>query len=98
MKIGVTFPQTEIGDDPGALKAYAQAAESLGYDHILAYDHVVGANPELGSLPGIVEPGIIANRPATLRPAPLRLMPSIRLGPVPPISRTVVVPAFANIP
>ena len=46
MKIGVTFPQTEIGDDPGAIKAYAQAAESLGYDHILAYDHVVGANPD----------------------------------------------------
>lgn len=46
MKVGVTFPQTAIGDDPGAIKAYAQAAESLGYDHILAYDHVVGANPD----------------------------------------------------
>ena len=46
MKVGVTFPQTEIGDDPGAVKAYAQAAESLGYDHILAYDHVVGANAD----------------------------------------------------
>jgi probable F420-dependent oxidoreductase len=45
MQIGVTFPQTEIGSDPGAVREYAQAAESLGFKHILAYDHVVGANP-----------------------------------------------------
>lgn len=45
MKIGVTFPQTEIGSDPAVLRDYAQAAEDLGYDHLLAYDHVVGAEP-----------------------------------------------------
>ena len=45
MNIGVVFPQTEFGNDPAAIKDYAQAAESLGYDHILAYDHVLGANP-----------------------------------------------------
>jgi probable F420-dependent oxidoreductase len=44
MKIGVVFPQTEIGDDPGAVREYAQGAEDLGYSHILAYDHVVGAD------------------------------------------------------
>jgi probable F420-dependent oxidoreductase len=44
MRIGVVFPQTEIGGDPMAVRDYAQAAESLGYDHLLAYDHVVGAN------------------------------------------------------
>ena len=44
MKIGVVFPQTEIGADPGAARDFAQAAESLGYDHILAFDHVLGAN------------------------------------------------------
>ena len=44
MRIGVVFPQTEIGGDPTAVRDYAQAAESLGYDHLLAYDHVVGAN------------------------------------------------------
>ncbi len=44
MKLGVVFPQTEIGADPGAVKEYAQAAESLGYDHLLAYDHVLGAD------------------------------------------------------
>ncbi|HWP60421.1 MAG TPA: LLM class F420-dependent oxidoreductase [Candidatus Acidoferrales bacterium] len=44
MKLGVVFPQTEIGNDAGAVREYAQAAESLGYDHIVAYDHVLGAN------------------------------------------------------
>ena len=45
MRLGVVFPQTEIGPDPGAVRAFAQAAEELGYDHLLAYDHVVGADP-----------------------------------------------------
>ena len=44
MKIGVTFPQTEIGHDPVILRDYAQTAEELGFDHILAYDHVLGAH------------------------------------------------------
>jgi probable F420-dependent oxidoreductase len=45
MKIGVVFPQTEIGTDPVAIRDYAQTAEGLGYSHIAAYDHVLGANP-----------------------------------------------------
>lgn len=44
MRIGVVFPQTEIGADPGAIRAYANAATELGYTHILAYDHVLGAD------------------------------------------------------
>lgn len=43
MKAGVVYPQTELGGDPGAVKAFAQAAEELGYDHIVIYDHVLGA-------------------------------------------------------
>ena len=50
MRLGVVFPQTEIGSDPGAIKDYAQTAEELGFRHILAYDHVIGANP--ASRPG----------------------------------------------
>lgn len=46
MKIGVVYPQTEFGNDPGAIREYAQTAEELGYTHILAYEHVLGANPE----------------------------------------------------
>lgn len=45
MRIGVVFPQTELGGDPGALRSYAQAVEELGFTHILAYDHVLGADP-----------------------------------------------------
>ncbi len=47
MRIGVVFPQTEIGPDAGAVRRYAQGVEALGYTHILAYDHVVGADPEM---------------------------------------------------
>ena len=45
MQIGVVFPQTELGGDVGAVRAYAQGVASFGYSHILAYDHVVGADP-----------------------------------------------------
>jgi len=44
MQVGVTFPQSEIGADPIAIRDYAQAAEDLGYEHLLAYDHVLGAD------------------------------------------------------
>lgn len=44
MRIGVVFPQTEIGTDPHIIRDYAQAVEDMGFDHILAYDHVLGAN------------------------------------------------------
>ncbi len=46
MHVGVVFPQVEFGNDPQAVRDYAQTAESLGFSHILAYDHVLGANPE----------------------------------------------------
>jgi probable F420-dependent oxidoreductase len=45
MHIGVVFPQTELGGDVGAVRAYALRVEELGYRHVLAYDHVVGADP-----------------------------------------------------
>ena len=47
MRVGVTFPQTELGGDPGAVRAYAERVEELGYRHILIYDHVVGADPQV---------------------------------------------------
>ena len=46
MNIGVVLPQTEIGNDPAAIKAYAEAVEDMGFTHILVFDHVLGANPE----------------------------------------------------
>jgi probable F420-dependent oxidoreductase len=44
MDIGVVFPQTEVGGDPGAVRAFGQAASDLGYTHLAAYDHVLGAD------------------------------------------------------
>ena len=46
MKIGVVFPQTEIGNDPAVIRDYAQAAEGAGYQHLLVFDHVLGAPEE----------------------------------------------------
>ena len=46
MQLGVVFPQTEIGADPGPVRDYALAAEAAGYQHLLAYDHVLGADPD----------------------------------------------------
>ena len=43
MKAGVVYPQIELGGDTGAVKAFTQPAEDLGYDHIVIYDHVLGA-------------------------------------------------------
>lgn len=45
MRVGVVFPQTELGADAGAVRAYGQRVEELGFTHLLAYDHVVGADP-----------------------------------------------------
>ena len=45
MHIGVIFPQTEIGADPGAIRDYVQAAEEAGYSHLAVFDHVLGADP-----------------------------------------------------
>jgi probable F420-dependent oxidoreductase len=45
MRFGVIFPQTESVTDRVALRDYVQAAEEIGYDHILMYDHVLGVDP-----------------------------------------------------
>ncbi|HEY6624606.1 MAG TPA: LLM class F420-dependent oxidoreductase [Acidimicrobiales bacterium] len=47
MRIGVTFPQTELGGDPDTVRTYASTVEELGYTHVVVYDHVVGADPSV---------------------------------------------------
>ncbi len=47
MRIGVVFPQTELGGDPAVVHAFGQRVQELGFTHILAYDHVVGADPQV---------------------------------------------------
>lgn len=45
MQIGAVLPQLEIGAEAGGVRAYAQAVQAMGYQHLMAYDHVLGAEP-----------------------------------------------------
>ena len=72
MKIGVTFPQTEIGPDPGGIREFVQAAEELDFAHLVVYDHVLGADPS-------VRPGWSGFRTRTHKAGKLPLaLPSTR--------------------
>ncbi len=44
MKIGITFPQTEIGADPDVIARFARATEESGFSFLMPYDHVIGAD------------------------------------------------------
>lgn len=55
MKVGIVFPQTEIGADPIVLRDFAQTAEGLGFSHILAFDHVLGVE-HAGREPALTGP------------------------------------------
>lgn len=51
-RFSAVLPTTEIGADSGAVRAWAQGVEELGFARIIAYDHVLGAvhagrDPEL---------------------------------------------------
>ncbi len=43
-RIGVVFPQTEIGNQVEDIRSFAVESEAMGYRHLLAYDHVVGGS------------------------------------------------------
>ena len=45
MRIGVVFPQTEIGSDVGTIRDFARTVERAGYHHLAVYDHVLGHRP-----------------------------------------------------
>src|SRR5437016_2640666 len=44
MKLGVIFPQLEVGNDPALIRDFAQAVEGAGFDFLSIFDHVLGAN------------------------------------------------------
>src|SRR5262249_45641046 len=46
VQLGAVFPQTEIGEDPARVRAFAQGVQELGFHHLMAYDHVLGAERE----------------------------------------------------
>jgi probable F420-dependent oxidoreductase len=43
--LGASLPVADIGTAPPIVRDYAQTAEGLGYDYLLAADHVLGKNP-----------------------------------------------------
>jgi probable F420-dependent oxidoreductase len=52
MELDVIFPTRQIGTDPDAIRAYAQAAEAAGYGDLHAYDHVLGADRDYHGFEG----------------------------------------------
>jgi probable F420-dependent oxidoreductase len=43
IKVGIIYPQIELGGDPEAVRQIGRATEELDFDHLVAYDHVIGA-------------------------------------------------------
>ena len=44
MKLGIAYPQTELGGSPQAARQIITATEEMGFDHLVTYDHPVGAD------------------------------------------------------
>ncbi len=42
MRIGHSFPTTEIGNDPAVIRDYIQSIEGMGYDYVTILEHVAG--------------------------------------------------------
>ena len=66
MEIGAVLPHNEIGTDPGAIKAYLQGVEDMGFTHLLVYDHVLGADRERpGGFKGVYDKDVAFHEPFT---------------------------------
>lgn len=66
MQLGAVLPHNEIGNDPGAIKAYLQGVEDLGMTHLLIYDHVMGADPNrAGGFKGPYDKDVAFHEPFT---------------------------------
>lgn len=44
MKLGIAYPQTELGGSPDAARQIISATEEMGFDHLVAYDHPIAAD------------------------------------------------------
>jgi probable F420-dependent oxidoreductase len=66
MEIGAVLPHNEIGTDPGAIKAYLQGVEEMGFTHLLVYDHVLGADRNRpGGFSGAYDKDVAFHEPLT---------------------------------
>lgn len=55
MKLGASYPTTEVAGDPDAIRKFTKAIVALGYEHMMAYDHVVKC-PQEGREPKLTGP------------------------------------------
>ena len=78
MQLGASLPVGDLGVDPIAIRDYAQAAEGLGYDYLLAPDHVLGANP--ATYTGDARIGTSASRRISIRSCCSDSWPAARAG------------------
>ncbi|MBT4490171.1 MAG: LLM class F420-dependent oxidoreductase [Rhodospirillaceae bacterium] len=43
MDFGISFPQTQIGNDPVVIRNFVETAEELGFERLTLVDHILGA-------------------------------------------------------
>ena len=43
MDYGISFPQTQIGNDPAIIHNFVETAEGLGFERLTLVDHILGA-------------------------------------------------------
>lgn len=66
MKIGIVFPQADIGTDPTVIRAFARSVEDAGFDYLLAYDHITGVHRDRfagATIPGFAGPPYVHDSP-----------------------------------
>jgi probable F420-dependent oxidoreductase len=55
MKLGVSYPTTDVAGDPDAVRRFIRSVEALGYEYLMAHDHVVKC-PHEGREPKLTGP------------------------------------------
>jgi len=66
VKVGIVFPQADIGTDPVVIRAFARSVEDAGFDYLLAYDHIAGVHAERfagATIPGFAGPPYVHDSP-----------------------------------
>ncbi|HEY5272649.1 MAG TPA: LLM class F420-dependent oxidoreductase [Acidimicrobiales bacterium] len=65
MRLGVSFPQPDIGSDPNVIREFAQLAERAGFDYLSTFEHVAGAHKDrfVGVDTGFPDPPCLYDEP-----------------------------------
>src|SRR5262244_1516183 len=66
MKLGIVFPQADIGTDPAVIRAFGRSVEDAGFDYLLAYDHITGVHADRfagSTIPGFAGPPYVHDSP-----------------------------------